>query len=294
MGCSPDRRINLMRKALVGVLLLLSCERFHFTPPPSRPVEDPPEGVSGTILLFGKLGEDHGTFFVRTDSLSFGVILDLPGADEVYPKDWGGAVVLSSNAHGSFGIFRYDGDTATLHDPPADQLWPTVSPSGRYVAFVTFHLDDGGNVALYDRSTGLVQVWYDGTDTLSFPVFLDDRHILAVRNGGLEVFSLDSLTWSPVVRPDGIPTYLSLSPDGRTLAFVEASDSFRIRVLPLSPPYGSRTLIALPDSVRGLAWSPDGVYLAFGYGGGIYLADTSSNLYLLMDSVGTVWVSDWK
>ena len=283
-----------MRKALAGVLLLLSCGRFHFTPPQSRPVEGPPDSISGTLLLFGKIGNDYGTFYVGVDSLSLRVLLDLPGSDEVYPKFWGGAVLLSSNARGDFGIMRYDGDTATLYDAPSDQLWPAVSPSNRYVAFITFHLDAGGNLALYDRNTSLVQVWYDGSDTLSFPSFVDERHLLAVRNGRLEVFSLDSLTWTPWVLLHGIPAYPTPSPDRGSLAVVEASDSFRILLIPLSSPERRESLVAFPDSIRGLAWSPDGGYLAFGYGKGVYLTDTSGNLYSLMDSIGTVWVSDWK
>ena len=219
-------------------------------------------------------------------SLPAGNVVDtinLSGAEDRDPKFLGDAVLFSSNPYGDYALFLYDGDTSLLYDSPGYQGRPSVSPSGRYVAFVSG--DTSGNLAVYDLTERYAQTWYSPF-SVSWVLMPDDTHALTLGDGVLRLFSLDSLTWEEVAIL-GNAYAPALSPDGSTLAYVEVGDSFRITLL------GGRVLGAYSDSVRGVVWSPDGRYLAFGLGDGLYLTDTSGNLYLIRDSLRGVWVGDW-
>jgi len=271
--------------------LFLSCDKFYFKPPPSTS-PTLPENLSGKVLVStGLKGEDSGIYLLGVASGEVERMVDLPGSNEVFPRAVGNAVVFSSDVNGDFGVFVYDTDTSLVYDPPGDQVWPSLSPSGDYVAFVTFEDDPGGNLGVYDRAERYVQVWYD-TLPISWSTFVDDTLVLAVRRGSLQVFSLVSLTWDAIM---DVGEVLSprLSPDGKSVIFVEVGDSFRV-VLMSYPDGGNRKVLgSFTDSVRGLAWSPDGDYVALGYGDGVYLLDTLGNLYVLKDSLRGAYVGDW-
>ncbi len=274
------------------LVLLLSCERFYFKPPPSETYPFLPDNLSGKVLVSAQLkGEDSGIYVVGTASGEVETVVDLPASDEVFPSANGNAVVFSSDVNGDFGIFLYDGDTSLVYDPPSDQLWPSLSPSGDYVAFVTFEGDSGGNLGVYDRRGRYVQVWYD-TLPLPWLTFVNDSLILAVRGGSLQVFSLASLMWESLIDVGDV-LYPKVSPSGNKLALVEVGDSFRVVITSYPDGGNRRVLRSFSDSVRGLAWSPDGDYVALGYGDRVYVLDTTGSLYLLRDSLRGVYVGDW-
>ncbi len=274
------------------LVLLLSCERFYFKPPPPETSPTLPENLPGRVLVSARLkGEDYGIYVVGAASGEVERVVDLPASNEVFPRAADNTVVLSSDVRGDYGIFLYDGDTSLVYDPPADQLWPSLSPSGDYVAFVTFEDDPGGNLGVYDGRSRYVQVWYD-TLPLSWVTFVNDTLILAVRGGSLQAFSLASLMWESLIDVGDV-LYPKVSPSGDNLVLVEVGDSFRVVITSYPDGGNRRVLRSFSDSVRGLAWSPDGDYVALGYGDGVYLLDTLGNLYILKDSLRGAYVGDW-
>ena len=110
---------------------------------------------------------------------------------------------------------------------------PTVSPDGRWIAFVATRVDMA-------RNKYVAQVWLAAADGSTPP-----RVVSAGTN-------------------DGRPTF---SPDGSLLAFTGRRDARKsattLHLLPVGVPGEVRTVATMPDGVEAPAFSPDGRWIAF-------------------------------
>jgi len=110
---------------------------------------------------------------------------------------------------------------------------PTVSPDGRWVAFVATRVD-------LERNRYVAQVWLAAADGSTAP-----RVVSAGTN-------------------DAKPTF---SPDGTLLAFTGRRDTRRssttLHLLPVGAPGELRTVATMPDGIDSPTFSPDGRWIAF-------------------------------
>jgi Tol biopolymer transport system component len=141
--------------------------------------------------------------------------------------------------------------SAIIGDPGAENqlhISPTVSPDGRYVAFISRQNIFNTNLFVADTETGKIVQELEGTRS--------NPHFDALR------FIDSAGSWSP---------------DGRRFAFITFAEgtneinTFDVRTGEIR----KRTAVKGVGAIRNLAWSPNGRYVAFsGLDGGI------SNLYL--------------
>jgi tricorn protease-like protein len=196
--------------------------------------------VTNLYKLAGRVGVDSAFVYalgISADSLSRewqSAVRDeyLPATDGRTPVDSVGRVVLGT-----------PGDDKSLN------ISPSVSPDGRYVAFISRRDIFNTNLYVADTETGEIVQELEGTKS--------NPHFDALR------FINSAGTWSP---------------DGRRFAFVTfVEGDNEINVFDVETgEITKRTAVQGVGAIQGMAWSPNGRYLAFtGLEGGI------SDLYLM-------------
>ena len=195
--------------------------------------------VTDLFKLSGRVGVDSAFVYslgITTDSLSAEwkqSVRDTyqPRIEGRTPVDSVGTAVIGS-----------PGDENQLH------ISPTVSPDGRYVAFISRQNIFNTNLFVADTETGKIVQELEGTRA--------NPHFDALR------FIDSAGSWSP---------------DGRRFAFITFAEgtneinTFDVRTGEIQ----RRTAVEGVGAIKNLAWSPSGRYIAFsGLDGGI------SNLYL--------------
>jgi len=139
-----------------------------------------------------------------------------------------------------------------------DTLSPTWSPNGKQIAFVDLVKPHGRKYALYVMGSSggtprrIVKGAYD-------PAWSPSGRVIAFDYGGV--------LWT--VRPDGTGRKRigpGRSPawalDGSRLAFDRKGDLWTMR----PSGTGAREVISVPGATVGIAWSPDGHWIAYGLG----------------------------
>ena len=201
--------------------------------------------VTNLYKLAGRVGVDSAFVYalgISADSLSNEwktSVRDhyMPQAEGRTPVDSVGRVVLGT-----------PGEKRSLN------ISPSVSPDGRYVAFISRRDVFNTNLYVADAETG--EIFQELKGTKSNP------HFDALR------FINSSGTWSP---------------DGRRLAFVTfVEGDNEINVLDVETgKVTQRTAVKGVGAIQGMAWSPDDRYIAFtGLEGGIsdlYVIDLETN-----------------
>jgi Tol biopolymer transport system component len=174
-------------------------------------------------------------------------------------------VVFTSNVAGSFDLYVWeDGRVRPLLVHPSDDLYPTVSPDGRWLVFQR-QVGRQGDIYRMDLVRGTVEALVETPADEQNPAwFPDSRRVVFDRDDGLgrQLFVVDvetrrverltegtvSRNVLPAVAPDGTRVALTSSAwVGWSIALLD----LRTRDLRVLVPGGS----CRPD------WSPDGRYL---------------------------------
>ena len=84
------------------------------------------------------------------------------------------------------------GKVTNLPDPDLRKLTPTLSPDGKLIAFIS-PTDLGGQVFLYDSTTGLIQQLTYKPGNAHSPVFVSDHEVMfgSNRDGEPEIYIVD-------------------------------------------------------------------------------------------------------
>ena len=134
---------------------------------------------------------------------------------------------------------------------------------------------DGGSTHVWDTHSGKVDHEVAGFATASWSP--DGRHLALARRPGIEI--LESRSFSSVAEIPRLPGPVSLPkvawhPDGRRLACAEFYGNLRI-VGDFERP-GAPLLEVKLDAIEGLAWSPDGRWLAVVTNEGLVVFDSEN------------------
>ena len=204
----------------------------------------------------------------------------------------GRAILYASSFQGRYGIFKQDvqsHETQTLFTGTDWYHSPVMSPDGRWIFFVRAPSDDTDK-----RSGGVMRIGSDGgppsliaAGTYSIGSIACSPQanlcILGESSGGQYTFSLLDplrgrgavLAHTELVRRES----LSLSPDGKIVAFVTDSHPSQLQIVALEN--GSPRSIQLAEgwSLQHLSWSPDNHRL---YVAG-YLSGSSAIYWVSLD-----------
>lgn len=178
------------------------------------------------------------TTVAGSDAVAYQAPTEAVGAFQMaypFPSPDGARLVFQGNFDGRWQLYELsiaDGAIRRLHVSPRDDTHPAVSPDGRQIAFIS-NRDGNDEVYLLDLASG------DATVVAPHPG--KDGHPKWSADGAWLVFNR---TFDPAdrggdgdsailrVRPDGrdlsvlsdsprVETFASLSPDGRSVVFVE-------------------------------------------------------------------------
>ncbi|NPB03048.1 MAG: hypothetical protein GXO39_01350 [Thermotogae bacterium] len=255
--------------------LLLNCTKFYGFPPPE---EEEEMVFTGRIILDANVSGDRGVFVLHPKDGSFQDLYDVAGSDEVEPTCSESNLILSSNRGGDYDL--YDSLGNPIYVSEGNDLQPSLSPSGKYVIFVTQSLDVKGDLALYDLESRTLQVWYEAT-SVAHPSFVSDREVILVKEDGIYLLDLDSLSYRRLV-PATLPiAYPKVNPSSDLLAYVEKGDSNRLVLVTFPGGSGRRILLTAREDLEGIAWSPEGDLLSVGMGDSILVIDTLGNIYVV-------------
>ncbi len=180
-------------------------------------------------------------------------------------------IVFNSDRDGDYDIYGMDGDGRNLDRltrHPGYDLWPTPSPNGQRIAWMTNR---------HDKSYELYVMNADGSDPVRLttspksqqghPTWSPDGKTIAFttdRDGDMELYLMDADggNWRRLTNAKGADGLPSFSPDGKQIVFVSQRDGdhelSRINV--------DGTGLTRLTERKGLdtmpAWSPDGKSIA--------------------------------
>jgi Tol biopolymer transport system component len=162
-----------------------------------------------------------------------------------------------------------------------DTLAPTWSADGKQIAFVDLAAKHGSNYAIYVIDTngkGLKRI-VRGAKYQNNPAWSP--------SGKMIMFERANTLWT--VKPNGhgqkrvaTGTSPSWSPDGQSVAFDRNGDLWSMK----ANGTGAHLVIDVPSSTAGLAWSPDGHWIAYA------IADRSDVMLVHPDGTGGKHLTD--
>ncbi len=169
------------------------------------------------------------------------------------------------------------GDPLRLTTNPGDDIYPTWSPDGRYIAFVRQAGSDGGifMVPALGGPERRLQPSYPGIDWwLTSLSWSPDGKLIAFpaadsaqESPGLFLLSVDTLEKRRLTSTpeqylgDGYPVF---SPDGQTLAFIRQSSELVMDIYLLPVSGGEPRRLTFDDrQLWGLDWTPNGREIVF-------------------------------
>jgi Tol biopolymer transport system component len=162
-----------------------------------------------------------------------------------------------------------------------DTLAPSWSPDGKQIAFVDRVAPHGGNYALYvigSTGKGLKRI-VGGARYQNNPAWSP--------SGKLIMFERGNTLWT--VKPNGrgqkrlaAGTSPSWSPDGKSVAFSRNGDLWTMK----AGGAGAHKIADVPSSTAGIAWSPDGRWIAYA------TADRGDVLLVHPDGTGATHLTD--
>jgi Tol biopolymer transport system component len=250
----------------------------------------PAPTVAGTIAYAAAEGGSNGSGIYVVNSDGSGGKLLMGG-----PKDQRTPALSADGTKLAYGEGTGDEVNYTIWVADADgshkkQLtkvlessgsWPSWSPDGKHIAFVTFNQyshgeeTDGFSIAAMNADgsevTNVTEPRKKGRDCL--PSWASNDKVLFLHAGDVWEANIDGTGLTQLTKTGSVGGY-ALSPDGTSLAvFDEASNS--VIVTPLK---GTGASVTLVDQVRGyvsgpnitLRWTADGKSLLIGHCGFVF------------------------
>jgi TolB protein len=182
-----------------------------------------------------------------------------PGSVVFYSRRGGTlAKIYTMNADG--------GDVTQVTSGPGNDLWPDLSPNGRYVAFAS---NRTGNFEIYvlDLRDGTLTNVSTSTADDNWPRWSPNGHQLAFhsnRAGNYDIFvvNADGSELRAVTTDAALDQWPDWSPDGKRVAFRRGND---VHVADAGgEEQNVQRLTFLPATIDQMAaWSPDGQRIAF-------------------------------
>lgn len=198
-------------------------------------------------------------------------LLILVASISLQARNASGKIVFTSNRTGSWQVYSMNPDgndviQITNLAPGDDQLFPSLSPNGRHIAFsyntgegpdlYVINVDGTGLRAVTTDHSSLLPRWSPDGKTLAFTAFANVRHavIATVSLHGRNRRVLTSDLWESV---GGIYT-----PDGKHIVFGSQMGGFVAAVWIMNAD-GSNPRRLTPAAVRAQPWSvsPDGTHI---------------------------------
>lgn len=180
------------------------------------------------------------------------------------------SVVFHSMRDGNLEVYAADPDGGApqrLTQDPAEDIWPDISPNGRFVAFASTRTGNREIWVLSVRDGALVNVsQHPGDD--NWPRFSPDGHEIAFhsnRDGNYEIYvATADGTGTPrrVTNNALLDQWPDWSPNGKSIAFRRGMDIFVIDAG--GEEQNPRQLTFLPATLDQMpVWSPNGKQFAF-------------------------------
>ncbi len=176
-----------------------------------------------------------------------------------------------------------------------DNTWPSWSPDGRRIAFISYReggvgriyqmgADGGGQTRLVDDG-GVATRYLRWSPDGSRIAFLYQWKVLSV------MCILNLVSGQQSVLSGYIPAALAWSPDNQRIAYIDSSYDIRGMRVDQTDPV---TITSTPERYEnGVAWSPDGARLAFTAGKELYQsASDGSGERLLASEPEANWIED--
>ncbi|HTK78195.1 MAG TPA: protein kinase [Gemmataceae bacterium] len=184
-----------------------------------------------------------------------------------------------SEKDGTISVWRLADDSVISRLPAVGGIPGPLhfSPDGRYLA-ARHRRREGFEWQVWDLTAGTTAFRCPAPDYLPGKDFSPDGRTVALcqPNGSVRIFDLVSKHEQTLLLPDAELGVLRFHPDGRQLA-VASRFARTVRVVDLETGQVTRQF-EHPNEVFGLAWSPDGQFLAAGVGWTIRVVHVGSGL----------------
>ena len=174
----------------------------------------------------------------------------------------------------SLGILKMslNGSSQVLTHPDKQEndLDPSISPDGRYIAFTRNWGSNSSDLFIVAAQSGQpVRLTFDSRDIRGV-AWLDADHLIysSEHKGSFRLWSISRTGGDsrPVSVSGANPQWPAISPDGHWLAFVEATNDASIWRLPFqaaNPSSAAESFIVSAGADHSPAYSPDGKRIAF-------------------------------
>ena len=242
-----------------------------------------PRSANGLVSFGSCCSGGAGIYTIDPDSEAQRLIFDPTFDDASLASAWspqGGRVAYVAPG-GLWTMSATGAHPRRLTKGKGDTLAPSWSPDGKQIVFVDLAKKNGRNYALYvigRDGKGLKRI-VRGARYQNSPAWSP--------SGKLIMFERAGFLWT--VKPDGRGqtkvaegTSPSWSPDGKTVAFDRDGNLWTMK----PNGTGASRVVDVPSSTAGIAWSPDGHWIAYA------IADRGDVMLVHPDGTGEKHLTD--
>jgi Tol biopolymer transport system component len=217
--------------------------------------------TNGLVSLGACCGSETGIYTIRQDGSGPKRIYEPKFDDASLASTWSpqGTRIAFVAPGGLWTMSATGTQRKRLTAGKGDALAPSWSPDGKQIAFVDLAAKHGSNYAVYvigSDGTGLKRI-VGGAKYQNNPAWSP--------SGKLIMFERANVLWT--VKPSGRGqkrvaggTSPSWSPDGKNVAFDRNGNLWTMK----ANGTGAHLVTDVPSSTAGIAWSPDGHWIAYG------------------------------